>query len=200
MDLHAWITERVDSVEASVLRELEGRRIALQPTDGSRPVGGTVTVASAGAHGPHLTLAQYTEPRDGQPAPVEWARAVLRRCEADRRVLARHRQVDESYSVACEGCGYDGGYCPEPVTANVSDCPELLDLAHAHGIASEILAGLDRPKLPERETTGSGLSGYTVDAWASQIAADLRRTHGLQNALRNVPPALRGPNWREGSE
>lgn len=191
MDLHAWITDRVDAVEASALRELEGRRMTVEPTNGSRPVGGTVTVARAGAHGPHLTLARYVKPRDERPAPVEWATVVLRRCEADRRVLARHHAVDASYSVACEGCGYDGGDCPDPVTANVSDCPELLDLAHAHGMTAEILAGLDRPTPSGRETSEpSILSGATAALWAGQIA------DGLRASMMLVPPALRGPNWK----
>ncbi|MEE1813513.1 hypothetical protein PUR59_00410 [Streptomyces sp. SP18ES09] len=70
------------------------------------------------------------------PAPV------LRRCEADRRILERHSAAAPDRP-DCSGCGSDDGW---PVTDNINDCPELLDLAHTHGATSRILAGLDRPE------------------------------------------------------
>ena len=190
MDLHAWITERVDAVEASVLAELEGRRITLEQSDGGPLISGVVTDARAAAHGPDLSIVQrFVEPRDERPAPVEWATAVLRRCEADRRILAIHRAVNPDYfSVACDGCG-QAGELGDPVVGNVNDCPVLLAIAHAHGITSEILEGLDRPEVPKREYRGPRL---LADVWGPQLLA------GLHAGF--VPPTLRGPNWRERTE
>src|SRR5690606_22258896 len=54
---------------------------------------------------------------------------LLRRCEADRRILARHN-VDPAqsdswlFAAACHGCGTEGD-CDDPVTDNLNDCPEL---------------------------------------------------------------------------
>jgi hypothetical protein len=120
--------------------------------------------------------------------------AVLRRCEADRRVLARHRLNPHAYwaeAAMCEGCGTEGemGY---PRTENLNDCPELLDLAHAHGLTPEILAELDRPQEGERpERTGPSL---IPDALAEALYGPI-----IRMAMRDVPPALRGPNWKGGS-
>lgn len=192
MDLHTWITARVDAVEASALRGIEGRSIAFESDLDGRAVAGTITTATHGSDGLQFAIAQYgVEPRDATPAPVQQAAAVLRRCEADRRILARHTRVDSGYRVAREGCGYDGGYCPDLITENINDCPELLDLGYAHGLTPEILAGLDRPAPPERETSGGGLSGFIPDLWAKQVDAFLQTT-----LIRDVPPALRGPNWK----
>ncbi|MFC8009120.1 hypothetical protein [Streptomyces cinereoruber] len=74
--------------------------------------------------------------------------AALRRCEADRRILARHTLATTN-APACDGCGtYGDG--DDPATENINDCPELLDLAWAHGITNTVLAGLDRPEAPPR--------------------------------------------------
>lgn len=74
------------------------------------------------------------------PAPI------LRRCEADRRILGRHAAASPECP-ECAGCG-TAGYYDDPVTENINDCPELLDLAHAHGITDATLASLDRPEPP----------------------------------------------------
>lgn len=124
--------------------------------------------------------------------PPSQSRGVRLRCEADRRILARHRPVNDGRSVACGGCGYDGSYLPESVAENINDCPELLDLGHAHGLTPEILAGLDRPQPPERTRTESSVMGQALaEAWGDQLLASLRTT-----LPRDVPAALRGPNWK----
>lgn len=116
MDLHAWLSTRVDAIER------------LTET----------------ANDPELVA------------------STLRRCDADRRILARHN-VDPSkaagrlWATACHGCGYYGA-CDDPVTENISDCPELLDLAHAHGLNAEEMAGLDRPEPPPAVYTTSAKS------------------------------------------
>ena len=123
------------------------------------------------------------------PAPI------LRRCEADRRILARHRldpaAANTTRAAACDGCGVEWvqDYC-DPITENLNDCPELLDLAHAHGITPGILAGLDRPQPPEPKPRGP------VDPIITGIFA---RTFGLATppiTTSDVPEALRGPRWK----
>ncbi|MEU0659585.1 hypothetical protein [Streptomyces lavendulocolor] len=117
--------------------------------------------------------------------PSGEAAAVLRRCESDRRILARHRldpdKSDWSEATMCAGCGTYSD-CDWPVTDNLNDCPELLDLAHAHGITDEILASLDRPQPPERKIRDSDLLG---PGWRL-----------IGSTPPDVPPALRGPNWK----
>ncbi len=109
---------------------------------------------------------------------------VLRRCEADRRILARHRlDPNVTYEPACEGCG-TYGYADLSNVDNLNDCPELLDLAHAHGITPDILAGLDRPTPPEPEPRDGRRLGL----------GDILATPPITTA--HVPAALRGPNWK----
>lgn len=109
--------------------------------------------------------------------PLSQAEAVRLRCEADRRILARHRLATAwagwSCDNACHGCGTSGD-CDDPVTDNLNDCPELLDLAHAHGITPEILASLDRPQPSPRPAV---------------------KPRGPDPDTSRVPVALRGPNW-----
>jgi hypothetical protein len=159
-DLHQWITQQVERVEEDARYSLSYGCMFFDTND-------------------EYVVEHYM--RAGSPE------AILRRCEADRRILARHRMDptmadSRLYATACDGCGTYGD-CDDPVTENLNDCPELLDLAHAHGITDEILAGLDRPEPPPRR----------------------RRTSprlGLSDILRDptdVPPALRGPNWKENA-
>ena len=117
----------------------------------------------------------------GPPSQVTKLRL---RCEADRRILARHRLAVEwtwQFDPACHGCGTQGD-CDDPATSNLNDCPELLDLAHAHGITPEILAGLDRPQAPEPKPL-----------------ADRYANGGILTppiTTSDVPEALRGPRWK----
>ncbi|MET9012298.1 hypothetical protein ABZX74_15470 [Streptomyces olivaceoviridis] len=115
-----------------------------------------------------------------------WEPWVLRRCEADRRILARHTlDPDVHYEPACKGCGTYGDM-ELPETDNLNECPELLDLAYAHGLTPEILASLDCPEPPPApprpEPTAVNLSAY-MRLWTAQPTS-------------SVPPALRGPNWK----
>ncbi|MFI6643916.1 DUF6221 family protein [Streptomyces sp. NPDC050504] len=125
MDLHTWITQRVNAVE-----ELARDRAA---ADRRHPRDGVAADRDTDAD------------RIVRNAPL----AVLRRCEADRRVLARHGPDPDTMAWdACAGCGTDEWDVPH--VDNINACPELLDLAHAHGITQEALAGLERPERPER--------------------------------------------------
>jgi hypothetical protein len=117
--------------------------------------------------------------------PPSQTEGVRLRCEADRRILARHRRDPECLAwAACKGCGNDDWGLPN--VENQNDCPELLDLAHAHGITDDIFAGLDRPQQPKiaRRWGMPALTG------AQQL--------GMQayTPMRDVPEALRGPHWK----
>jgi hypothetical protein len=131
----------------------------------------------------HGWITQQVERVEQLLAENEWphsqADGVRRRCEADRRVLTRHTlDPDNWYEPACKGCrtysDQDMAY-----TDDLNECPELLDLAHAHGITDEILASLDRPEKPTRPEPKP--RGGTLPPGVGATA--------------DVPPALRGPNW-----
>ncbi len=111
---------------------------------------------------------------------------ALRRCEADRRILARHTlDPDVHYEPACKGCGTYGDM-ELPETDNLNECPELLDLAHAHGLTPEILASLDQPvppPMPERPEPRVTDLGAIVRLLSAQPTS-------------SVPATLRGPNWK----
>jgi hypothetical protein len=57
-----------------------------------------------------------------------------------------------------------------PRTENLNDCPELLDLGHAHGLTPEILAGLDRPQKGERPDYPGQTGNLIPDSIASLYA------------------------------
>lgn len=94
---------------------------------------------------------------------------ILRRCEAEREVLARHT-MQPWLGTICVGCGWEGD-CGAPITENLNDCPELLHLARAHAITPKIHNNLDRPQAPEPPR-------------ATRITT-----------TSDVPAALRGPRW-----
>lgn len=128
--------------------------------------------------------------------------AVRLRCEADRRILARHRiDPDVTYEPACKGCGTYSDMDLSNVD-NLNNCPELLDLGHAHGLTSEILAGLDQPATPPRpqaDTPDSEplLPPDVTASWADALLGFwLTGTTRSRTAMKDVPAALRGPRWK----
>ncbi|MGW5711541.1 DUF6221 family protein [Streptomyces olivaceus] len=176
MDLHAWITQQADETE----RIAQSHQQPSPRWEYDRWVHEIRDLHNAG------TVANVY--MDGTAAHIEHndPATVLRRCEADRRILARHRPVDDGYSVACDGCG-TAGICDDPVAETINDCPELLDLAHAHGITPEILASLDRPRLPTRSAEPTPLGGAIAQAWGERISASLRTEHSLHTAETERP-------------
>lgn len=162
-DLHGWITQQIDRVEATA-RSAGGKAWHWEHgygdmcNDPTCPYGELATddTSLMEVHG-----LDVTEPWQGAAhIELHHPAAVLRRCEADRRILARHRLSPHAiwYEAArCDGCGTEGEMA-YPVTENLNDCPELLDLGFAHGLTEEILTGLDRPQEGERpEPTGPSL-------------------------------------------
>lgn len=199
-DLHGWITQQIDDLEqiARLISaggyepdewRIEPSRsgrwtqlVAYSRTLGEPPEAAAreqaIALVQCGRN-EHLLIAMH------DPA------AVLRRCEADRRILNRHRLNPDAiwYEAAmCAGCGTEDEMC-YPRTENLNDCPELLDLGHAHGLTPEILATLDRPQEGERpEPSGPSL---IPDALAEAMYGPI-----IRMAMREVPPTLRGPNWK----
>jgi hypothetical protein len=189
-DLHGWITQQIDRVEETA-RAVEDHSA---PWDGQWIADGS---DAARTYNGHVLFYGHNYPlKAGLVAHVvaHDPAAVLRRCAADRKILARHRLNPDAiwYEAAmCEGCGTEGemGYLR---TENLNDCPELLDLAEAHGLTLEILAELDRPQKGERpERSGPSL---IPDALAEALYGPI-----IRMAMRDVPPALRGPNWKGAS-
>ncbi|MFD5697480.1 hypothetical protein [Streptomyces lasiicapitis] len=161
-DLHGWITQQIDTTAARA-----GRWHDTECT-----VHDTSLIDAA-------VLGSSTLCDCGSPA------AVLRRCAADRKILEEHRPQGGNHPsrYACDGCGYDGGYCPEPITEHVNDCPTLLALAEGYGLTDEQRAALDRPE-PERPEPSPPFDyAAHLRLWTARPAS-------------SVPAALRGPNWK----
>jgi hypothetical protein len=140
-DLHGWITQQIDQREDLAKRAAHyGRPDWPQPCTAAVDTGEDWPITTeAGPIAEHIAM--------HDPG------AVLRRCAADRKILARHnvdpnKADDWIDATACVGCG-TYGEMDHSVTDNLSECPELLDLAEGYGLTEEQRAGLDRPE-PER--------------------------------------------------
>ena len=115
--------------------------------------------------------------------PSDEAAPILRRCEADRRILARHHRDPDCLAwAACKGCGNDDWGLPN--VDNINDCPELFDLAHAHGLTDETLARLDQPQPSESKPVFGRHLGLS----------DILATPPITTS--DVPEALRGTRWK----
>lgn len=164
-DLHAWISQQVDAREALARRAVKIVGDWTYVPELQRILDRDYVIANTGsAYGQHIAA--------NGPA------AVLRRCAADRKILERHSvdpalADDRLWATACNGCGSEGD-CWDPATENINDCPELLDLAWAHGMSAAIIATLDRPQSPE---------------WPPAPRRPVPTSA--------VPAALRGPNWKD---
>ncbi len=194
-DLHGWITQHIDRIEQlATLISPGGYAPDEWRTEPSRSGRWTQIVtysrlnneppdAAARDDGQPVALVQ-TERNEHELIAMHSPAAVLRRCATDRKILEEHQPQGGGYPdhYACEGCGYDGGYCPEPITEHVNDCPTLLALAEGHGLTEEQRAQLDRP-LPKRPDIPPPTH---LNAIIKLLSA---------KPTSSVPPALRGPNW-----
>jgi hypothetical protein len=167
-DLHGWITQQIDGVEAVALEATEGPWFADHPEPrhwGDDPESALIV------SGKILCILdnQHNGPLNADHIVLHSPDNVLRRCAADRKILADHATFGDG-SVHCIGCGVD--YESGPLVENVNDCPTLLALAEGYGLTPETLVELDRPQPPPLKSRGP-----TPDT-------------------RRVPPALRGPNWK----
>lgn len=172
LDLHAWITRQVDL----------GERAESPHTRDCCSV-------------PQVFSCCGSEDRcecfDTFPCDCPLPAAAQRRIEADRRILARHkvdpsRVEDFTHATACEGCG-EWGEFSYPVSENINDCPELLDLAHAYGITPEILAALHRPQPPEvKPTPPSPFGRLLAEAYGPALLNGLHTS--LVYGRARIPP------------
>lgn len=177
-DLHGWIVQRIDRVESNLrgVDEEHGRNWTTQWNASSD----TFTVYD----GNSSAVAADILPAAARLIALHDPAAVLRRCAADRKILARHRlNPDITFEPACEGCRTYGDRALS-WTDNLNECPELLDLAEAHGLTPEILATLDRPVPPSRPESRPPVD---LKAWVASMTI---------TPAPIVPPALRGPNWK----
>lgn len=190
-DLHGWLTQRVDEIEqgarlieaggyAPQIWHVEPTRSGrwMQIVSRSRLIGEPAEAARREDDQPVALVA--TGRNEHQHIIRNDPVTVLRRCESDRRILARHNtdpaKANSYEATACSGCGTYGD-CDWPETENINDCPELLDLAHAHGLTDEILTQLDRPQAPRPKRRRPHVPVLTL----ADIGA--------------VPTSLRGPDW-----
>lgn len=175
-DLHDWITQQVDETE----------RIAQQAA--SYDDGASHDVAGPEGTWAHLNESEWfgASHRGGVIAPrIGYTNApelgahiirhdpatVLRRCAADRKILAEHAPADGWNPYACTGCGHDDF---GPNVDHTNDCPTLQALAEGYGLTEEQRAALDRPE-PERPApTGPGL---LPDGLAEQMFGKLYATY-----------------------
>jgi hypothetical protein len=185
-DLHGWITQQIERIEAVAQAATEGPWYADHPEPrhwGDDPESALIV------RGKVLCILdnQYGGPLNADHIVLHDPTTVLRRCEADRRILARHRLDPDAIwheAAMCEGCGTEDEMA-YPRTENLNDCPELLDLAHAHGITEEILAALDRPQEGERpEPSGPSL---IPDALAEAFGKSMLAAMTTQIIAANTP-------------
>lgn len=191
MDLHAWIAQQVDRVEALATVQ--------PPAPWRRDVDeDQVLAADDICVAETFALSNRQQHAIGVYIVAHAPDNVLRRCEADRRILARHKlDPDVTYEPACEGCGTYGDMGLSNID-NLNDCPELLDLAHAHGLTDEILAGLDQPQTPapkpRHPSDAPPLLGSAAAAWTGALLDSVNPTRPVTTS--DVPEALRGPRWK----
>lgn len=188
VDLHGWITQQIDRA-ATIAQAAGGKEWHWEHdygnlcNDPTCPYGELATddTVLMQVHG-----LDVTQPWQGAAhIAFNHPAAVLRRCAADRKILEEHAPTGGGWpgQYACEGCGYDGSYCPMPITEHTNDCPTLLALAEGYGLTAEERAALDRPE-PERPEPPS----------PSYLTAMVRLLGTRPTS--SVPPSLRGPNWR----
>lgn len=202
-DLHGWITQQIDHAE-TVARDAGGQAWHWEHgygdmcNDPTCPYGDLATDEAVlmEVHG-----LDVNEPWQGAAhIALNDPAAVLRRCEADRRILARHRLNPDAWwaeAAMCDGCGTETEY-DYPRIENLNDCPELLDLAHAHGLTPEILATLDRPQDGERpEPAGPSLLPDAIaEAMYGKLLATFFATRPIEprpevRALEILEPELK---------
>ncbi|MFD4921177.1 DUF6221 family protein [Streptomyces goshikiensis] len=180
-DLHGWINQKIDEREAAAATcppwpwTFDADEEAVLTADG-------IEVADIQA------LSNRQLRASGEFIAASGPQATLRRCAADRKILAIHSYsggICEPY--ACNGCGHDD---VGALVDHANDCETLQALAEGYGITAEELATLDRPE-PERQESPGGKSALQViDEFLWAAAATRRST-----PTSDVPAALRGPNW-----
>lgn len=121
-DLLAWLDAAIG------LREEKARRLGGKPFEVKDYGGGLVLFEGVELHEDEIAHIMLHDPA-----------SVLRRCAADRKLLALHDTPGNVFPDGaylddnrwCVGCGY--GNDAEPLTPDVNDCPTLVALAEGYG-------------------------------------------------------------------
>lgn len=189
-DLHGWITQQIDRTEAVARDATPGPWITHDHDDqvgmlevrtvheADIMIGYVADVATVDAH--HIVR--------HDPA------SVLRRCAADRKILAIHAPAGGKWEpYACLGCGDDSEY--GALVEHTNDCETLLALAEGYGLTEEQRAVLDRPE-PERLASQSTVPNALADAYMKAITSVLLGTRPVEpspkeKAIRILDPELK---------
>lgn len=141
-DLHGWISQQIDRTEHQARAAAE-----LQALEWSCPSTGVVDLGDDLLPTGDRDVAYHIVDHD--PA------TVLRRCAADRKILAIHAPTGGAWTpYACQGCGSDSEY--GDFVEHTNDCETLQALAEGYGLTEEQRAQLDRPEA-ERPKPGPSL-------------------------------------------
>lgn len=191
-DLHGWITQQIDKVEASTHSATPGPWSA--DTDDDTVMADAGTVAR-----------MWDYVRSGSDVQVKAdmgliiahadPTAVLRRCAADRKILEVHApQGGDWEPYACLGCGSDSEY--GVLVDHVNDCETLHALAEGYGLTEEQHARLDRPEPEPRQRRMGGFLGAGVaeSLYGQLLAVSLgtRTVESLEEkAMKILEPELK---------
>jgi hypothetical protein len=197
VDLHGWITQQVDETQriAEAARGQDEGRWRHETGYQSGLVTderGEVVVYDEGA--PLEEEAAHIALHD--PA------SVLRRCAADRKILAIHApQGGDWEPYACEGCGSDSEF--GVLVDHTNDCETLQALAEGYGLTEEQRAQLDRPEPEPRQRRMGGLLGAGLgeamygQLWARVIGTrpagprpEVKAMEILEPELKKIPGYL----------
>lgn len=114
--LHAWITEEIEKLEAA-----------------AKPSVGLGTCPTSG----HCEAECYHP----EGLPTNDSETVLRRCAADRKILAAHpyttQVINPSYGPHSAGFGCETCHDWDGVPEGRGNCPTILALAEAYGLDDE---------------------------------------------------------------
>lgn len=185
-DLHGWITQRIDHLEAlcHTADKEHGRDWAATWT------AHTDDFELLDTNG--TLVARSLQPGAAGLLAIHDPAAVLRRCTADRKILEHHAPTGGTWDpYACEGCGSDSEY--GALVDHTNDCPTLQALAEGYGLTEEQRAELDRPE-PARPEPGPGFQ--MPDALIESLASFWLGTRPIEpspeeKAIKILEPDLK---------
>jgi hypothetical protein len=155
-DLHGWITQQIDETQR-IAEAARGQGEGRWHHDNSHPNG---YVYDDGDQ-PVVYDESAPLPEEAAHIALHDPASVLRRCEADRKILTIHApQGGDWEPYACEGCGSDSEY--GVLVDHTNDCETLLALAEGYGLTEEQRARLDRPEPEPRQLRMGGFLGSGI--------------------------------------
>ena len=172
-DLHGWITQQIDDASARADRWHDGE---------------------CAVHDASLTDA--TVLRGATLCDCDGPAAVLRRCAADRKILALHAPRGGDWEpYACIGCGADSEY--GVLVDHTNDCETLQAMAEGYGLTEERRAELDRPEPEPRQRRMGGVIGAGIaEAMYDNLYAAIINTRPVEprpevKAMEILAPELK---------